>query len=165
MLILKKLEPDSGGILNAKQLKKRLYFSTKRLYLHPQKRSILFTFLQGLLKKRPWWRNWQTRWIQNPVIARSCGFDSHPRYNKPKKWLIASELQKGSSLSFWSEAKRLLFLVFKRSLKGTLLQAMNPTKNKSTLYLSLQNSLSFWSEAKRLLFLVFTVYLPLAGVA
>jgi hypothetical protein len=21
------------------------------------------------------WRNWQTRWTQNPVTARSCGFD------------------------------------------------------------------------------------------
>src|SRR5438094_9512106 len=23
----------------------------------------------------PAWRNWQTRWTQNPVIARSCGFE------------------------------------------------------------------------------------------
>src|SRR4051812_35982958 len=25
--------------------------------------------------RQPAWRNWQTRWTQNPVIARSCGFD------------------------------------------------------------------------------------------
>src|SRR3954462_7169657 len=23
----------------------------------------------------PAWRNWQTRWTQNPVAARSCGFE------------------------------------------------------------------------------------------
>ena len=27
----------------------------------------------------PEWRNWQTRGIQNPVAARSCGFESHLR--------------------------------------------------------------------------------------
>jgi hypothetical protein len=25
--------------------------------------------------RQPAWRNWQTRWTQNPVIARSCGFE------------------------------------------------------------------------------------------
>ena len=33
----------------------------------------------------PEWRNWQTRWTQNPVLARECGFDSllrHPQYNQ-----------------------------------------------------------------------------------
>ena len=29
---------------------------------------------------RPKWRNWQTRRIQNPVRATSCGFKSHLRY-------------------------------------------------------------------------------------
>src|ERR1043166_340694 len=24
---------------------------------------------------RPAWRNWQTRWTQNPVAARPCGFE------------------------------------------------------------------------------------------
>gem|GEM_PF-1753269 len=28
----------------------------------------------------PRWRNWQTRWTQNPLAARSCGFNSHPRH-------------------------------------------------------------------------------------
>src|SRR5437762_3268402 len=28
----------------------------------------------------PAWRNWQTRWTQNPVIARSCGFKSLRRH-------------------------------------------------------------------------------------
>ncbi len=28
----------------------------------------------------PAWRNWQTRWTQNPVTARSCRFDPGRRY-------------------------------------------------------------------------------------
>ena len=28
------------------------------------------------------WRNWQTRWIQVPVIAISCGFKSHHPHQK-----------------------------------------------------------------------------------
>jgi hypothetical protein len=31
----------------------------------------------------PAWRNWQTRWTQNPVIARSCGFEPLRRQNWP----------------------------------------------------------------------------------
>ncbi len=31
-------------------------------------------------KEEPKWRNWQTRWIQNPVGAIQCGFESHLRY-------------------------------------------------------------------------------------
>ena len=42
-------------------------------------------FLSPKLKSRfvdePEWRNRQTRWIQNPVAARSCGFDSHLWYS------------------------------------------------------------------------------------
>ena len=30
-------------------------------------------------KVLPKWRNWQTRGIQNPVLATGCGFDSHLR--------------------------------------------------------------------------------------
>jgi hypothetical protein len=53
-----------------------------------------------------------------------------------------SELLK-RKLAFLLEASdQFFFLFFKRSLKGTLLKAMNPTKNKSTFYLSLQSSLS-----------------------
>ena len=29
----------------------------------------------------PEWRNWQTRWIQNPLTFGSCGFESHLRYS------------------------------------------------------------------------------------
>ena len=28
----------------------------------------------------PEWRNWHTRWIQNPLASRPCGFESHLRY-------------------------------------------------------------------------------------
>ncbi len=31
----------------------------------------------------PAWRNWQTRWTQNPVISRSCRFDPGRRYHNP----------------------------------------------------------------------------------
>ncbi len=34
-------------------------------------------------RSQPKWRNWQTRWIQNPVIAISCGFESHLRHLFP----------------------------------------------------------------------------------
>src|SRR4029450_5673443 len=33
----------------------------------------LVSFRSG--PQAPAWRNWQTRWTQNPVIARSCGFE------------------------------------------------------------------------------------------
>src|SRR5581483_8965302 len=29
----------------------------------------------------PTWRNWQTRWTQNPVLARVCGFDPLRRHH------------------------------------------------------------------------------------
>ena len=31
-------------------------------------------------KTLPAWRNWQTRWTQNPVSARTCRFDPGRRY-------------------------------------------------------------------------------------
>ena len=34
----------------------------------------------------PVWWNWQTRWTQNPVSARTCGFDPRHRHqtkNRP----------------------------------------------------------------------------------
>src|SRR5881227_4031929 len=34
----------------------------------------------SLIPSPPAWRNWQTRWTQNPVIARSCGFDPLRRH-------------------------------------------------------------------------------------
>ena len=30
----------------------------------------------------PKWRNWQTRWIQNPVFAGTCGFDPRLRHQE-----------------------------------------------------------------------------------
>src|SRR5438067_5555469 len=50
--------------------------------------SILRDGLQGLPESvfsrstfsPPAWRNWQTRWTQNPVIARSCGFEPLRRH-------------------------------------------------------------------------------------
>ena len=30
------------------------------------------------------WRNWQTRWIQVPVVAILCGFKSHPPHQKSR---------------------------------------------------------------------------------
>src|SRR5438045_6677801 len=35
--------------------------------------------------RQPAWRNWQTRWTQNPVIARSCGFEPLRRQLNTKK--------------------------------------------------------------------------------
>jgi hypothetical protein len=31
--------------------------------------------LQVFSSRKPTWRNWQTRWTQNPVHASECGFD------------------------------------------------------------------------------------------
>ncbi len=36
----------------------------------------------------PLWRNWQTRWTQNPVVATPCGFDSHRRHRKSSIMMI-----------------------------------------------------------------------------
>ena len=47
-----------------------------------------------LRMSEPEWRNWQTRWIQNPVPARACGFESHLWY------LMASRSQSLSEKHF-----------------------------------------------------------------
>src|ERR1700719_4363859 len=39
----------------------------------------------SLISSPPAWRNWQTRWTQNPVIARSCGFDPLRRHSLAPK--------------------------------------------------------------------------------
>ena len=36
----------------------------------------------------PLWRNWQTRWTQNPVVATPCGFDSHRRHRESSIMMI-----------------------------------------------------------------------------
>ena len=46
---------------------------------------------------------WQTRWTQNPVAARQCGFKSHLRY------LILSNGLRDSLCSSYSLEKRLTF--------------------------------------------------------
>ena len=33
----------------------------------------------------PAWRNWQTRWTQNPVSSRTCRFDPGRRYSNKDK--------------------------------------------------------------------------------
>ena len=38
-----------------------------------------------MFNKLPLWRNRQTRWTQNPVPARECGFDPHRRHFKMKR--------------------------------------------------------------------------------
>src|SRR6202012_4006780 len=37
-----------------------------------------------IINDSPEWRNWQTRWTQNPVSARTCGFDSLLRQSPEK---------------------------------------------------------------------------------
>src|SRR5215469_12672165 len=36
--------------------------------------------LDNITKYSPAWRNWQTRWTQNPVAARPCGFEPLRRH-------------------------------------------------------------------------------------
>ena len=45
----------------------------KKLLTGPE----ISTIVRGL---QPEWRNWQTRGIQNPVLATGCGFKSHLRH-------------------------------------------------------------------------------------
>ena len=44
---------------------------------------------EGKLKNMRMWRNWQTRWTQNPVMVTQCGFDSHHPH---QKWFEYSNL-------------------------------------------------------------------------
>src|SRR6266481_10070519 len=39
-----------------------------------------------LLPQMPTWRNWQTRWTQNPVLATVCGFDPLRRHSLVNNW-------------------------------------------------------------------------------
>ena len=36
----------------------------------------------------PAWRNWQTRWTQNPVPSRACRFDPGRRYKELRCYFI-----------------------------------------------------------------------------
>ena len=40
------------------------------------------------------WRNWQTRWIQVPVVAILCGFKSHPPHQKSSSFGLLFLLRK-----------------------------------------------------------------------
>ena len=40
------------------------------------------------------WRNWQTRWIQVPVVAILCGFKSHPPHQKKQFFRTAFFIKK-----------------------------------------------------------------------
>ena len=51
---------------SALRIAKRLQFVAKLSFAY---------VLVGSGFQSPAWRNWQTRWTQNPVIARSCGFE------------------------------------------------------------------------------------------
>ena len=59
----------------------------------------------------PGWRNWQTQWIQNPSIARSCGFNSHLGHiqiNNPLKVYLfgfSKELKPGAKHEFSPKVK------------------------------------------------------------
>ncbi len=48
-------------------------------------KSLTFDLFLGTItlpkKNKPEWRNWQTRGIQNPVLARECGFKSLLRHS------------------------------------------------------------------------------------
>src|SRR6185437_15445611 len=57
----------------------------------------------------PAWRNWQTRWTQNPVIARSCGFDPLRRQSvSPVSFTRENESRSRTGrTSHWHEAKHL----------------------------------------------------------
>ena len=45
-----------------------------------QRLSFALEFVVSIFPS-PAWRNWQTRWTQNPVIARSCGFEPLRRHS------------------------------------------------------------------------------------
>ena len=53
-------------------------FNERRADLRALELPLLFC---SLIPSPPAWRNWQTRWTQNPVIARSCGFDPLRRHS------------------------------------------------------------------------------------
>ena len=61
----------------------------------------------------PAWRNWQTRWTQNPVPARACRFDPGRRYhtkNKPREMVFhPSGLVFLGSLSNGADVRQVCF--------------------------------------------------------
>jgi hypothetical protein len=52
-------------------------FNERRADLRALELPFLFC---SLIPSPPAWRNWQTRWTQNPVLARVCGFDPLRRH-------------------------------------------------------------------------------------
>ncbi|MEL4457079.1 hypothetical protein [Lutimonas vermicola] len=61
--------------------------------------------------------------------------------------MVNRERASKRKLAFFLErSETIIFLVFKRSLKGTLAEPMNPLQ-KNGYYILVESSLSFWSEA------------------
>jgi hypothetical protein len=63
--------------------------------------------LQIASSRKPTWRNWQTRWTQNPVHASECGFDPLRRQSED----FASQ----AAAKKWQDAVSSEFLIVARS--------------------------------------------------
>ena len=90
----------------------------------------------------PAWRNWQTRWTQNPVSARTCRFDPGRRYSLKDKVVNAMELPYSNAKL---EATNNLIKVIKRNafgfrnfenFKKRILIALNIKKERTKFVLS-----------------------------
>ena len=68
----------------------------------------------------PLWRNWQTRWTQNPVLAREYGFDPHRRHILGSINLVKTRFMELFSLLTFKTEKR----TYCNSLKKTFLKAV-----------------------------------------
>src|SRR5215469_10447510 len=55
--------------------------SKQRLCSRPVKMLVVMSKVRMFLTS-PAWRNWQTRWTQNPVAARPCGFEPLRRQDR-----------------------------------------------------------------------------------
>ena len=67
------------------------------------------------VKFMPAWRNWQTRWTQNPVSARTCRFDPGRRYSLRDK--VFEPCLFISSCNFFSQSYLKLLIFFYLLLK------------------------------------------------
>ena len=90
----------------------------------------------------PAWRNWQTRWTQNPVPARACRFDPGRRYhtkNKPRKMIsifqglfFVREFQDGLAILLTLSIFRLSFLIVVHSSTALLIHYYGETVQSSS---------------------------------
>ena len=56
----------------------RLFAIARNCWLLKRPGQLRLSFAAALVGsefQKPAWRNWQTRWTQNPVAARPCGFE------------------------------------------------------------------------------------------